>query len=216
MKNQRLSLLLCSIGFTIAVTGCGNDNATGPTGQQLDFLQEYHQPSQHFVINRRSSDDVDEYNRFGFQRQTEETAYAGQSIPDYAVFDRALLADNISKMVATNPYIREAGVLVTDQHVLITYTPEMDDTNIYDIATQVKKTAYSGVPAFYDVYVANDMTLVDEIERFQGLSTRDQNYVQSLNATIELLLQYPQGEDIDLNEPLLEDHRNNQTSRQNQ
>lgn len=180
--------------------GCGNDGVASPLGQQQDELfQGYRQPERHFVMNRRANGEYEKYNRFGFGRETDETAYSGQSVPEFAVFDRSLMAETISKLVTSLNEVREAAALVTDQHVLIVYDAVNDaDRNL--TATQVKKSAYSVVPGYYDVYVSDDIHYMQDIERFQGLSPREPSYADSLQATIDDLRKSPQGEAINFND----------------
>ncbi|MDQ0257632.1 hypothetical protein J2S74_005094 [Evansella vedderi] len=209
MKLRNMFFIMSSC-MIFMVTGCGDNlNANGPEGQRFDLMEGYQQPERHFVINREANGHSEQYNRFGFSQETKETAYAGQSTPDIAIFDRSLMADTISKLVVTLRDINEAAALVTDQHVLIVYDADSDDETL--TATQVKKTAYSVVPGSYDVYVSNNTTLIQDIQRFQGLSSRDPQYMKTLEATIEDFKKSPQGVGIDLN-----DHMDNDFGEQGQ
>ncbi|MCD8509493.1 MAG: YhcN/YlaJ family sporulation lipoprotein [Bacillus sp. (in: Bacteria)] len=138
MKITKLFLLM-STTMLLFSGGCGNEGATSPLGnQQQEFFQGYRQPDRHFVMNRRATGEYDKYNRFGFGRETTETAYGGQTVPEFAVYDRTLMAETISKLVVSLNEVKEAAALVTDQHVLIVYDP-VDDFDRNLTATQVKK-----------------------------------------------------------------------------
>ncbi|MDG5788907.1 YhcN/YlaJ family sporulation lipoprotein [Evansella sp. AB-P1] len=200
---RKITLLtMCS--FSLLFTACGqNDTATGPRGQQLELFNDYKQPEQHFVINRTpSQEDYDEFNRFGFGRHTTETAYSGQAVPDYGVFDRSLLAQTISKTAASLNDIKEVAVLVTDQEVLMVYETENEDRNF--VATQVKKTAYSTVPAYFEVYVSDNPNLMLDIKNFEGLSQKEPSYRKALDVMIQEMKSYPQGGVINFDDPLLQ------------
>ncbi|UCZ52551.1 YhcN/YlaJ family sporulation lipoprotein [Bacillus shivajii] len=194
MNKKLSSLLLSSICLSIFMTGCG-DATNGAEGQQAENLfRGYQMPERHFVINRNGAGNMDQYNRFGFERHTKKTAYAGQNAPDYATYDRSLLADSISKMATTIQSVEDCAVLVTDQYVLMTYeTNGTDDRQL--VADQVKKTAMSLVPSYYDIYVSDDPEMGAEIERFEGLSAKEPQYLDSLEETIEQMKRYPQGEE---------------------
>ncbi|UTR11625.1 YhcN/YlaJ family sporulation lipoprotein [Evansella sp. LMS18] len=204
MKKGSIKSMIGLLCLSFAVTGCGaENNAGGAQGQQFDLFQGYQQPDSHFVINRRANSETDKYNRFGFDHQTRDTALSGQEAAGYAVYDKSLMAQTISQMAALNPYLNEVAVLVTDQHVLMAYDTPSEDREY--VATQVKKTALSIVPAYFDVYVADNPGLIQDIKRFQGLSPREPEYAQTLEQTIEEMKEYPQGEDVDLNPDMLQD-----------
>ncbi|MFA9560035.1 YhcN/YlaJ family sporulation lipoprotein [Evansella sp. AB-rgal1] len=190
--------------FLLTLSACGTNNDASQQGFQL--FGEYQQPEERFVINRRASDeDINKYHRFGFHRDSKETAYSGQNVPQYSVYDHSLLAETISHVSATLPSIEEIAVLVTEQHVLMAY--ESTNNNKSEVATQLRKTAYSFVPAYFDVYVAEGRLFMKDIERFQGLSSQDPSYRGTLDATIEEMKSYPQGEALQMDDPMLKDTR---------
>ncbi|MBU9722141.1 MULTISPECIES: YhcN/YlaJ family sporulation lipoprotein [Bacillaceae] len=206
MKKRISSILVTSLCITI-MSGCGTneESADGARGQQLDFLRGYQQPEKHFVINRSANTDFDQYSRFGFGRYTDNIALGNNDEQPYAVYDRSLMAETIGQLTASLREINEAAALVTDHYVLVAYDSrdnngDNDEKNRDYIATQVKNTAYSIVPAYYDVYVSDEPTMMIELEKFRGLSPKDQDYRGSLNATIEEMKQSPQGETINFSD----------------
>ncbi|MBU9712999.1 YhcN/YlaJ family sporulation lipoprotein [Evansella tamaricis] len=211
MKKTVLSLITL-LSLSLITSGCGNtEGSHGAEGQQMDLLRGYQQPNQHFVLNRRATDDTDQYTRFGFGRYTDTTALGGAAT--LAVYDRSLMAETIGQLTASLKDVRESAALVTDQHVLVAYDSgenEMEDMDRKYLATQVRNTAYSIVPAYFDVYVSDDPVMMLEIEKYRGMSSKDQDYVGSLNATIDLMLESPQGEQIDFENSRMEDWNNDQ------
>ncbi len=203
-------MILTGMCLSFVMTGCGGMNeGSDLEGQQVDLFRGYQQPERHFVINRNIRGNAEQYNRFGFNRNNKETAYAGQSAPGYATYDRPLLAESISKMATTNDSVDDCAVLVTDQHVLMTYEKSGDESR-EEVAEQMKQTALSLVPAYYDIYVSDDPNMAEEIERFQGLSPKEQHYQDSLEQTIERMKTYPQGEPLEIDDFDHEDSRMDQ------
>jgi hypothetical protein len=178
-----LTLLL-----SLNAAGCGN---AGNEGQAFDFMRGYkmEEPSQ--AINKSNIENKDQYLQFGYNRQTKNAAQ-DLEMPGYAVYDRPLLAESISEMAAVIPEVRDAGVLVTDQYVLIAYETAANDREA--VADQVKKTAMSVVPSYYEVYVADDPIMMDEIERFGGQYSENRAEMNALLQTIDQMKTYPQGE----------------------
>ncbi|GAE33265.1 YhcN/YlaJ family sporulation lipoprotein [Halalkalibacter akibai] len=96
-------------------------------------------------------------------------------------------------MVLTNDVVSEAGTLVTDKYVLVAYDAQADNREF--VADQVKRSALSIVPRYYEVYITDDPEHFDEIERFQNLTSEAPNMDGSLEQTIEeMTLLSPQGE----------------------
>ena len=214
MRKQLVLKVLTVLCLSSIITGCGNnDEAGGPQGQQQNLFQGYQTDTDRYVMNRRANDVNDKINRFGFDHETRETALSAQKAGGYAIYDRPLMAQNISELAALNPGVNEVATLVTDQHVLMAYDTTSD--NREEVATQVKKTALSLVPAYFDIYVSDNPGMIQEIEKFQGLSPLEPDYVTALDQTIDEMKTYPQGEDVDLNDPMLKDTRYNGTKYNN-
>ncbi|WP_233443848.1 YhcN/YlaJ family sporulation lipoprotein [Halalkalibacterium halodurans] len=107
------------------------------------------------------------------------------------VIDRDRLADGITRLVLTNETVDEAATLVTDEHILVTYTTNADNRDY--VADQVKRTALSVAPRYYDVYISDDHEHFQDIERFQGLQSNSPNIENTIEQTIEKMKQSPQG-----------------------
>jgi hypothetical protein len=192
MIKRRLCILAGLVTImSQTVIGCGN-TPDNNNGEAFNFMRGYQtvEPSQ--AINKENVDDPTPYIQYGYDRHTKEAA-SEERMPGYAVYDRPLLAESISEMVAIIPDVEDAGVLVTSQHVLIAYKSNSD--NRTKVADQVKKTAMSVVPSYYDVYVADEPQLMNDIERFKGHYSENQAESDALEQTIEQMKSFPQGED---------------------
>src|SRR5690554_2951743 len=149
MKRNNIHI----IGFIVTLllaTGCTDNNSAnnhetkGFSGEPLG----YRQPNEHYTINRKSNTEIDQFSRFGFGRDTKESAEREQQDGEIPHYDRALLADAISQTAALLPEIDEAAALVTDQYVLLAYDSDLVGIGgkRNELATQMKKTAFSFVP----------------------------------------------------------------------
>ncbi|WP_096202531.1 YhcN/YlaJ family sporulation lipoprotein [Bacillus sp. FJAT-45350] len=176
---------LCTLSLT---TGCGqmmgNESPTALGEAETDV--RYHH-SQTEKINR---EDVDR-TKFGYVRHHEAQVRQQNRNPRVAYYDRALLADAISEMAVYLPEVEEAGTLVSDKYVLIAYTTDSEDREA--VANQVRLTAESIIPRFYDVYVADNPRMFNDIQRFGSLSTSSPDVDEIMSLTIEEMRSYPQG-----------------------
>ncbi|WP_416147096.1 YhcN/YlaJ family sporulation lipoprotein [Salipaludibacillus sp. HK11] len=195
MKNKTKKLALVPILLlSLSLPACGNTDDTGG-GQAFDFMRGLKRDDNTPAINKEEVANSRHYTQFGFQRNTKNSAKQDGDIPGYSVYDRSLLAESISEMAAVLREVNDVGVLVTDQHVLIAYDSASPDREA--VADQVKQTAMSVVPMYYDVYVADDITLMDEIERFKGRSSKETTHAKALQQTIDIMKEYPQGTSAD-------------------
>ncbi|GAE27632.1 lipoprotein [Halalkalibacter wakoensis JCM 9140] len=183
------SIVVGGLATMMLITGC----QLPEQGQTLQRTSNYdsHQPNGgYYPINQVN--ETDEYAHFGYTRYERELVMRGNQdvIP---VIDRGRLSDAVTRMVLTNDVISEAGALVTDKYVLVVYDAQADNREY--IADQVKRSALSVVPRYYDVYISDDHDLFDEIERFQHLTSATSDIERTIEQTIEEMTQQsPQGE----------------------
>lgn len=196
MKKLITILSLCTM---LAATGCQAlmDNHS-PIAQENHEIVNFRNRSEGFnVIN--PDKDFHEYQRFGYVRHTKETSLPrGGTNPNISLYDPELLADAISKLALQLPNVNQAAALVTDRHVLVAYDTDTD--NRFETADQVKKTALSCVPRFFHVYVSDDPEMIDNIERFASVTSVNEDIYNSLEATINEMLEAPQGRRISASE----------------
>ncbi|PYZ92911.1 hypothetical protein CR194_14830 [Salipaludibacillus keqinensis] len=192
--KTKMAFLLVVI--SLVSVACGN---TGNTDDQtFDFMRGYGRDDQSQAINKEEVRSSDPYTQYGFQRNTKNSVRQEGSIPGYSVYDRSLLAESISEMAAMIKDVNDVGVLVTDQHVLIAYASNAQGSPEREkVADQVKKTAMSVVPSYFDIYVADSPEFMDEIERFKGSSSKNNTHAKALEQTIEQMKEFPQGQSTD-------------------
>jgi len=213
MKTKSKKALVSLLFISLTMSSCGTGDNVEGQGQGFNFMKRNQQDGQSATINKGDVSDTKPFTQYGFQRNTNQTATQDGGIPGYSVYDRSLLAESISEMAAILQDVNDVGVLVTDQHVLIVYDSPSPDREA--VADQVKQTAMSVVPAYYDVYVADDISLIDEIERFKGQSSRDQTHLKTLHQTIDALEEYPQGQSVDDERNQNQDFEQNRSSNMN-
>ncbi len=196
MKKIFIVVSLCAL---MAATGCQAvmDN-NSPIARENHEIVNFRNRSEGFnVIN--PDKDYHEFQRFGFVRHKKETALPrGGTHPHIALYDPELLADAISKLALKLPNVHDVATLVTDRHVLVAY--ETNSDNRFETADQVKKTAMSAVPRFFNVYVSDKPQMINSIERFGSLSTRTEGVDDVLENTINEMLESPQGRRISASE----------------
>ncbi|MCR2823125.1 YhcN/YlaJ family sporulation lipoprotein [Lederbergia panacisoli] len=136
-----------------------------------------------------------EEDLFGFVRQVKSPINGGEAAKPIKGINKEQTADNIGKILVLLPGVEDASVLVTDQEVLVAYkTNEKRDSERFEIADQVKKTAISVVPRFYHVYITDDPTLRQNIENIASMNARSSNKDKTVRDTVNLMLKRsPQG-----------------------
>ncbi|WP_332633631.1 YhcN/YlaJ family sporulation lipoprotein [Halalkalibacter flavus] len=184
------TLLVGGLATMMLVTGCQMPEQ----GQTLQRTANYdsHQPNGgHYPINQLN--ETNDYNHFGYTRYERDLVMGNGRQPVIPVIDRGRLSDAVTRMVLTNDVVSEAGALVTDKYVLVAYDSQADNREY--VADQVKRSALSIVPRYYEVYISDNHDHFDEIERFQHLTSATSDIERTLEQTIEeMKLESPQGE----------------------
>ncbi|WP_100373937.1 YhcN/YlaJ family sporulation lipoprotein [Bacillus sp. FJAT-45037] len=186
------TLVISSVAAMMLMTGCQTYDA----GQQSNMRtsNSTNGPMQqnygYYPMGTGTSDDSS-YNNYGYTRYQQEQVESNGRQQIAPMYDRNELADTVSRMVLSNETVSEAATLVTDKYVLVAYDSKTDDRDY--VADQVKRSALSVVPRYYEVYITDDHDHFEEIERFQNGSTTAGNNEGTLKATIQEMRQTPQG-----------------------
>ncbi|MFK2826498.1 YhcN/YlaJ family sporulation lipoprotein [Bacillus sp. B190/17] len=135
-------------------------------------------------------------DNFGYVRQ-QKSPIQGETVSyrEIHTMDRERMADSISKLSVSLPAVNDSSVLVTDEEVLIAYdTDTRTNKDRKEVADQVKKTALSVVPRWYNVYVTDDTGLRRDIENIAQTNGGMTVAQDDINRTIKLMKQNsPQG-----------------------
>ncbi|EGK07833.1 hypothetical protein HMPREF9374_3553 [Desmospora sp. 8437] len=121
-----------------------------------------------YVTDRGRRPQHDRYNQIGFSRQTGNELYNatdGGAVPGPDVYiNRSALARQISFLASKLPQVDDAIVVVTDDKVLIGVNADqgkISDKTLYE----VRRTAWSLTPRYYQVYVTRDAAIRNKLNR---------------------------------------------------
>ncbi|WP_209125765.1 YhcN/YlaJ family sporulation lipoprotein [Alkalihalobacillus sp. BA299] len=169
MKKKMITA--CVLSSMLITTGC--QTLMGNEGPNMQARHTQYNPSgggAGILHTERNGVQNLEHAQFGYVRHQKALEQREHREPDASYLDRDLLADAISKMAVYLPQVEECGTLVTDKYVLVAYETD-GDGNREDVAHQVKVTAQSMVPRYYNVFVTDNPEMMEEIERFGNLSS---------------------------------------------
>ncbi|MBU8906572.1 YhcN/YlaJ family sporulation lipoprotein [Desertibacillus haloalkaliphilus] len=192
MKKSIVAVGLCG---ALLATGCNQviDNQSPNTVRDQNVtVAERNERTQ--VMNHTPGT-KDEHSQFGYVRQQKANKNGHNPMTESAYFDRELMAETITNMAVYLPGVHDVATLVTDKYALVVYDAEADDDERERVADQVKRTAYSVLPRFYDVYVSDNRENMEAIERFSSLGSHSPEVNDLLEPTIEEMKQSPQGYD---------------------
>ncbi|MDX8365941.1 YhcN/YlaJ family sporulation lipoprotein [Cytobacillus sp. IB215665] len=194
---NKTMILLVSISSAFYLTACATNaeekqalyERNGTTVNVTDRNDLYNETN---LRNDR------EPTRYGYVRHQKNPIPGKDTTYDQmAKLDKEQAADVIGKLCTQLPNVSDVATLVTDEEVLIAYQTESDDRDL--TAEQVKRTATSVVPGYYDIIVADNLEISKEIERYGALDASNSRIDQSLKETIKKMLTYPQGTDFNSN-----------------
>jgi len=177
----------------IILAGCGGtDNAADDErlqAEERDQIVEELDPEQETTPSNPSGD-----NKLGYVRYTKEQVENETEEQHSINIDRTSLANMITRIILRNDGFAEAATLVTDDKALIAYDKE-DDLDSEKAADIANKTAVSILPGYFDVYVSDRASLINDIQSLHNSSIKDNNYDNTINQIIEQMKKSPQGKE---------------------
>ncbi|MCF6138546.1 YhcN/YlaJ family sporulation lipoprotein [Pseudalkalibacillus berkeleyi] len=185
MKKFIIAGLTCSL---LILPACGMDKGDydGANGNGLNRTMDARDRA-----GTPGKTPEDAINDFGYTRIQSPSDERGpmSKIPQ---LDRKQLSNIISRMVMQFRDVKDSATLVTSDKVLIVYEAKTDDRN--KTADMVKKTALSVVPRWFKVYVSDDTTLFEDIERYKNLDETTAHVKNSVDGLVKEMKKSPQGE----------------------
>ncbi|MGY0693255.1 YhcN/YlaJ family sporulation lipoprotein [Virgibacillus sp. FSP13] len=166
------------------ITGCnGTDDAASEQQQIVNELD----PAKEQAPTNEEMD-----NKLGYVRYNKDQLNNDTEQNHSVRLDRTQMANTITRLILRNDGFDEVATLVTDEEVLIAYQKEdeLDEQTAADIAS---KTAKSTMPGFFDVYVSDNTTLMNDIQSLHNSSTRNKNYDNTIDKIIDEMKKSPQG-----------------------
>lgn len=182
---KKWKVFLPSVLSLAIITGCNgvNNNSQSEQEQMSDSLtpDRQHTPT-----------DEERDNKLGYVRYNKNQLNNDHENLHSVQIDRDKMADMITRMILRNNGFNEAATLVTDQEVLIAYqlNDDMDPATAADIAS---KTAKSTMPGFFNIYVSDNQTLMNDIQSLHNSSIRNKNYDNTIDNIIHEMKKSPQG-----------------------
>jgi hypothetical protein len=189
MKKYTIITGLCIL---TALSGCGtsDDNEAGVfhnSGNTINRADQNELYNEQGIRNKGK-----EMTNFGYVRHQKSPIPGDANVYNtMPAMNREKVADLISKICTTIPHVKDVGTLVTDEEVLIAYETDAKDRML--TADQVKRSALSVVPRYYHVYVSDDPSMIEQIERFGTLDSDSRNVDQIITSTIQQMIKSPQG-----------------------
>ncbi|MDA7027543.1 YhcN/YlaJ family sporulation lipoprotein [Bacillus sp. CLL-7-23] len=184
--NIRFILLVLVL---IPLTGCqtalddSEQNMNEENGNTIHVADRNRQYHQTFRNDERKG-------RFGYARHQASPVENKNEIRSPQI-NRDEIANIISSLTVQLPHIQDASALVTDEEALIVYKTNSKQRE--KTADQVKKTASSVIPRFYDVYISDNENLIQSIANFSQLGSNSRNVDQLMADTIKDMQKSPQG-----------------------
>ncbi|WP_338750968.1 YhcN/YlaJ family sporulation lipoprotein [Bacillus sp. FJAT-52991] len=201
MKKPLMMAGLTSIMLLGACTMNDQDNAAGGIYKENGNTINVRNREDLYNPNDRKTSDVelmtdDRSDDFGYVRQ-QKSPIQGETVSykNMYTMDRERTADAISKLSVALPEVNDCSVLVTDEEVLIAYdTDAKTKKERTEAAEQVKKTAMTVVPRWYNIYVTDDVGLRRDIENIAPMGADVDGAQDTINRTIKLMTKTsPQG-----------------------
>lgn len=187
-------LVFCAMLMSIAASGCEAQDTLRPDEhrdwQSHTMTQRQDGEARNFLSQKEL-----EQGKFGYVRHQEVEGTKQERNPQkIPQIDREQLADIISRIAVRYPGIDDVATLVTDEEVFIAYHSDRNNRDL--AAQQIRNTALSVVPAYYDIYISDDRGMIQNIERFQNMSAETPNIDAMLEKVKEEMKKYPQGKSI--------------------
>ncbi|WLD92695.1 YhcN/YlaJ family sporulation lipoprotein [Alkalihalobacillus sp. AL-G] len=188
MKKQLSAIFIISV-MVLSACGTVNDDYNGANGNGMNPTIEANEKAG--TPGQTQQETIDD---FGYTRIQSPIGEGRRQVQNAPQINKKQLSDIISRLVMQMEDVRDSATLVTSEEVLIVYDAEMENRN--KMADMVKRTAISVVPRWYHVYVSDDTTLFEYIERYKNLDANSENVEGSLDALIKEMKKSPQGKRI--------------------
>jgi len=178
-------ILLSFIFISIMIAGCA---PTENTNSEREEIAEELNPT------RNLEEPADEFDsELGYVRYTRDQLTNEQGNSEISI-DRNEMADSITRIILGNNGFEEVATLVTDKEVLIAYkkNENISDDEAADIA---KKTVLSIMPSYFNIYVSDNETLMQDIQSLHNSTSQNRDYDNTINSIIDEMKKSSQGQE---------------------
>lgn len=176
------------------LSACGNnENAMDERDDIVDELD----PS----AEQQSAEDEELNDRLGYVHYTKDQVNNDDEMEHGVSIDRTQVANVITRIALRGEGLEQVATLVTDEEVLIAYE-KSDDVDEKEAANIARKTAQSVIPQYYEIYVSDNESLINDIQSLHNSSTTDDSYENTIDQIIKEMEKSPQGKEDNLKEEM--------------
>ncbi|RIU94629.1 YhcN/YlaJ family sporulation lipoprotein [Oceanobacillus picturae] len=177
-----------------SLSACGNnENAMDERDDIVDELD----PS----AEQQSAEDEELNDRLGYVHYTKDQVNNDDEMEHGVSIDRTQVANVITRIALRGEGLEQVATLVTDEEVLIAYE-KSDDVDEKEAANIARKTAQSVIPQYYEIYVSDNESLINDIQSLHNSSTTDGSYENTIDQIIKEMEKSPQGKEDNLKEEM--------------
>lgn len=177
-----------------SLSACGNnENAMDERDDIVDELD----PS----AEQQSAEDAELNDRLGYVHYTKDQVNNDDEMEHGVSIDRTQVANVITRIALRGEGLEQVATLVTDEEVLIAYE-KSDDVDEKEAANIARKTAQSVIPQYYEIYVSDNESLINDIQSLHNSSTTDGSYENTIDQIIKEMEKSPQGKEDNLKEEM--------------
>ncbi|WP_404454065.1 YhcN/YlaJ family sporulation lipoprotein [Oceanobacillus kapialis] len=169
--------------FTL--TACANNE--NAMDERDDIVNEL-DPS----VEQQSAEDEAMNDRLGYVHYTKDQVENNEQGDQEASIDRTQVANTISRLALTGEGLEQVATLVTDEEVLIAYE-KSEGVDEKEAANIARKTAESVIPRYYEIYVSDNDSLIQDIQSLHNSRTTDKGYENTVDQIITEMKKSPQG-----------------------
>lgn len=182
MKNIFISIWLI---LMMILTACTN---TDDTLSERDKIINQMDPTK-----ERNPNQDDLHDKLGFVRYKKDDMNDDEYDHNVTI-DRTKMANMITRVILQNDGFDEVATLVTDKEVLIAYRKN-EDIDDHVAAQTARGAGLAMLPRFFDVYVTDRETIINDIHSLHNSRLSNKNYQQTVNKIITEMEKSPQGID---------------------
>lgn len=161
MKHRVLALVSCIVISLAAACTPANQQPGADTDQSLFRDRTNNTPSAYDYVNREVPRGIrmDTQNPVGYIRYQADNNQRGNRAPNIYV-DRNNLARQIAYLVTNQRGIKDATVLVSDDHVFVGINGKEGKTMDSSTLRRIRQTVLSVTPRYYKVRIVKDPSLL--------------------------------------------------------
>ncbi|GAA0500040.1 hypothetical protein GCM10008986_29120 [Salinibacillus aidingensis] len=135
-------------------------------------------------MNTRTTEEK-QNSQYGYVRYNEKQLNTEREQNFEPEIDREQMADMITKTLLQMPTVEEAATLITDSHTFIAYTPSEESEDTGHTTEQVKKTAMSFLPQWYNIYISTESHTFDDLQSLSNNTTTEDGPKRAVDELIE-------------------------------